>query len=168
MNLVLAMNPSPGAGRPMASEPVKSTRPIFLSSISATYGTYPATTSAPPESRTPTIPGPVPETKYSFEAGSTPAFFRPIWKNSVDAVFIPLTTTFLPTMSFGPWMLLLVPTTVTLALMNDWPTNWAASGDCEKITTAEMLLPQAMSSFPAATALAAPGSPCVIGTQFTV
>ena len=92
----------------------------------------------------------------------------PIWKNSVDAVFMPLTTTFLPTMSLALWMLLFVATTVTLALMNDWPMNCAASGDCEKITTAEMLLPHAMSSLPAATALAAPGSPCVIGTQFTV
>ena len=114
------------------------------------------------------MPGPVPETKYSFAIGSTPAFLRPIWKNSVDAVFMPLTTTFLPTMSFGPWIVLLVATTVTLALMNDWPTNWAASGDCEKITTAETLLPHVMSSLPAASALAAPGKPCVIGTQLTV
>ncbi len=114
------------------------------------------------------MPGPVPDTKYSLALGSTPAFLRPIWKNSVDAVFMPLTTTFLPTMSFALLIGLFVATTVTLALMNDWPTNCAASGDCEKMTTAEMLLPHAMSSLPAATALAAPGRPCVIGTQLTV
>src|SRR5678815_238034 len=114
------------------------------------------------------MPGPVPDTKYSFFAGSTPAFLRPIWKKSVDAVLGPLTTTFLPWMSFGLWIVLFSATTVTLALMNDWPTNWAASGDCEKMTTAEMLLPHAMSSWPAATALAAPGRPWLIGTQFTV
>ena len=115
------------------------------------------------------MPGPVPETKYSFDIGSTPAFLSPIWKNSVDAVFRPLTTTFLPTMSFALLdRALRATTTVTFALMNDWPTNCAASGDCEKITTAEMLLPHAMSSCPAATALAAPGRPCVIGTQLTV
>lgn len=114
------------------------------------------------------MPGPVPETKYSFAMGSTPAFLRPIWKNRVEAVFMPLTTTFLFTMSFALLIELFVATTVTLALMNDWPTNCAASGDCEKITTAETLLPQVMSSLPAATADAAPGRPCVIGTQFTV
>ena len=114
------------------------------------------------------MPGPVPETKYSFAIGSTPAFLSPIWKNSVEAVFIPLTTTFLPTMSLALLIGLFVATTVTFALMNYWPMNCAASGDCEKMTTAEMLFPHAMSSWPAATALAAPGRPWVIGTQFTV
>jgi len=47
-------------------------------------------------------------------------------------------------------------------------SNWAASGDCEKITTADTLLPQLASSLPAASALAAPGRPCVSGTQLTV
>src|SRR6476469_10439054 len=104
------------------------------------------------------MPGPVPDTKYSLFMGSTPAFLRPIWKNNVDAVFGPLTTTFLPWISFALLIGLFSATTVTLALLNDWPTNWAASGDCEKMTTAELLLPPAMSSLPAATALAAPGN----------
>ena len=34
--LVLAMKPSPGAGPPIASDPVNNTRPIFFSTMSAT------------------------------------------------------------------------------------------------------------------------------------
>src|SRR5688572_12251431 len=112
------------------------------------------------------MPGPVPETKYSFFSGSTPAFFSAILKNRVEAVLGPLTTTFLFWISAGDLMGLLVATTVTLALMKDWPTNCAESGAWEKITTAETLLPQLRSRRPAARALAAPGRPVVSGTQF--
>ena len=69
--------------------------------------------------RTPTIPGPVPDTKYSFASGSTPAFFSAILKNRVEAVFGPLTTTFFFWISAGDLIGLFVPTTVTFALMND-------------------------------------------------
>src|SRR5687767_2218206 len=99
------------------------------------------------------MPGPVPETKYSFFSGSTPAFFRAILKNRVEAVFGPLTTTFLFWMSAGVLIGLLVATTVTFAFTKDWPTNCADSGDCEKMTTAETPLPQLRSSRPAARAL---------------
>jgi hypothetical protein len=97
-----------------------------------------------------------------IEAGSTRLLEPDLEKASTFPV--PLTTTFCRRY---PWrlMLLFVATTVTLALM--CPHELRRIGDCEKITTAEMLLPHAMSSWPAATALAAPGRPCVIGTQFT-